>query len=772
MFRYLERYKLGTFAVIVICLALVGCASMKSPKEKDFDGDGVKDKTDKCPEYYDPQQKDFDLDGIGDVCDEDADNDTYISAFFPGGNDCHDLNPNIYPGNGCPAGGISFTPPPEKGNKPPSDDDGIPDAKDNCPTVDNPNQENSDPDKYGDACDTCPNFNNPDQSIPVWYKDLDKDLYSDGTTLTQCDRPTDYKLASELTAVTGDCDDSDPSVNPGVQNEIPDNGKDDDCDLSTPDTVQTYTIVIKDWKIQRCGDASCSSVQDVAYKDWGPVYGESIIAEFQVMGPNGEIGTTPNHAGEVVTTDLAFSLAPGPAGQNNPVNSNNPTNYPGTYLNDPSEAGSSNPSADYTADFQFAAGKIKLVSLDYGGSIKIRASVSMELGDGTPVGLQEDFAFPKDKDFDGLGDFWEDMYGNLMPGDDLENDVLQVVDEYRGCKWGRLVKVMPNAVYDTVAYVPETPPQGAVTHIRTSPDRRDLFVKFVGYDVNWPFAIGEAFHKLNPPVDVHALGESEVATLPAGSDDYRIDVATITLEPGTYNPIPSDPTYAQPGHIMKRGIRDWTFATLGASSYGGDTYYGATSNLYKKAHQDFFSDKPYDDYTTLKQPGGNMGKQQDWLCNGTYQNKICTGDNVGNGLLDPIGSCEDKNDNGELNSGEDKSKNTVLDGDHPVPNNTDIDGDGHMDEWDYWEDLSAFDVNKSNEVEVPVVGSVDQIVPLYENTLAQEVKCVTTHELGHSSGVTLHTSVSTCIMFGQTNNLIRDDSFSQDAADLVRIHNY
>jgi hypothetical protein len=47
-----------------------------------------------------------------------------------------------------------------------------------------------------------------------WYKDADNDGYSDGTTQTACTRPADYKLASELTAISGDCDDGSNTINP------------------------------------------------------------------------------------------------------------------------------------------------------------------------------------------------------------------------------------------------------------------------------------------------------------------------------------------------------------------------------------------------------------------------------------------------------------------------------------------------------------------------------------------------------------------------------
>lgn len=50
---------------------------------------------------------------------------------------------------------------------------------------------------------------NPDT---IWYKDVDKDEYSDGVTVIGCERPNDYYLAFELLATEGDCDDEDPTV--------------------------------------------------------------------------------------------------------------------------------------------------------------------------------------------------------------------------------------------------------------------------------------------------------------------------------------------------------------------------------------------------------------------------------------------------------------------------------------------------------------------------------------------------------------------------------
>jgi hypothetical protein len=45
----------------------------------------------------------------------------------------------------------------------------------------------------------------------VWFKDSDKDGYTDGTTKVFCEKPSDEYVSS---ATAGDCNDSDPNINP------------------------------------------------------------------------------------------------------------------------------------------------------------------------------------------------------------------------------------------------------------------------------------------------------------------------------------------------------------------------------------------------------------------------------------------------------------------------------------------------------------------------------------------------------------------------------
>ncbi len=75
----------------------------------------------------------------------------------------------------------------------------------------------------------CNDANPLEKPGQTWYKDSDNDGYSDGISVTQCLRPSGYKTSGELSGISGDCNDNNPNIKPGVSDSVC-NGVDDNCD--------------------------------------------------------------------------------------------------------------------------------------------------------------------------------------------------------------------------------------------------------------------------------------------------------------------------------------------------------------------------------------------------------------------------------------------------------------------------------------------------------------------------------------------------------------
>jgi hypothetical protein len=115
------------------------------------------------------------------------------------------------------------------------DDDGVPDASDDCPAVFDPGQQDLDADGVGDACDNCPpDPNSPAASANADQADLDLDAVGDA-----CDADVDNDVVREnavggatpcVGGKTVDCDDNCPGVTNPSQADADKDGVGDSCD--------------------------------------------------------------------------------------------------------------------------------------------------------------------------------------------------------------------------------------------------------------------------------------------------------------------------------------------------------------------------------------------------------------------------------------------------------------------------------------------------------------------------------------------------------------
>jgi uncharacterized delta-60 repeat protein len=119
-------------------------------------------------------------------------------------------------------------------------------------------------DAEGGACGPadCDDSNAAINPATVWYKDADDDGYSDGTVLTQCVRPTNYKLSTELTATSGDCNDNNASIHPGA-NDSNCNGVDENCSGAADEGYVSTPTTCGVGECRRTGQLTCQSGQQV-----------------------------------------------------------------------------------------------------------------------------------------------------------------------------------------------------------------------------------------------------------------------------------------------------------------------------------------------------------------------------------------------------------------------------------------------------------------------------------------------------------------------------
>ena len=129
----------------------------------------------------------------------------------------------------------------------------------------------------------CNDNNDKEHPNQTWYQDSDSDGISNGNALTQCSRPAGYKILSELTAVSGDCNDNNASVYLDAPEMC--DGLDNNCDGK----VDNSPVIIK------FDDVSSGTVinthyspQDVAFSCVACTSGSAfaIMTPFAASSPN------------------------------------------------------------------------------------------------------------------------------------------------------------------------------------------------------------------------------------------------------------------------------------------------------------------------------------------------------------------------------------------------------------------------------------------------------------------------------------------------------
>ena len=201
-----------------------GCGSDPSNAASaptDGDEDGVCDARDNCPDDANPDQANLDEDDSGDACDEDIDGDGFTNAVEDA---CGSA-----PGNAASA-------PTDR------DEDGVCDALDNCPNAANPEQNDLDEDSLGDACDADideDGFANAAEgacgSDPADPASTPSDSDEDGV----CDGGDNCPTVANLTQSDLDRDDVGDACDPDIDGDEVTNAVEDACGSDPTDPAST-----------------------------------------------------------------------------------------------------------------------------------------------------------------------------------------------------------------------------------------------------------------------------------------------------------------------------------------------------------------------------------------------------------------------------------------------------------------------------------------------------------------------------------------------------
>lgn len=561
---------------------------------------------------------------------------------------------------------------------------------------------------------------------------------------------------------------SEPTIPGYSPSEICGDGLDNDCngqidDVGCPSTTYRLEFIFEDLT----GSES--------YSAWLPTDGGKAKVTVQVVDEGG------NPVNDV--PDLAFAISEDAEG------TEKITAHQGRFTNDPTVVDVNPADGQEDRDFRavFDGSTVVLTSYDFGGSITLRATATAP----DSAFLDSEFVIPRDTDGDGMADSWEnkDDYGGLSltrdgdadasldPADTTKTgDGLSNFQEYRGFMWGRaLVRLDPSDSttpvtnpYQTAAYLAsEEPPE----HFRTDPTRKDLFLRFQDYDYwmynpttkvvtelhdapcDCPFALGEAYATAG--IDVHAYNTN------APPDGVPPDVQGID-----YVHVRNDLVNYYSGevdaHIHKdtgrNRMRTWYWSVKGVSGQGTDNVYGSGTKTFQKCLDAYFDEKPYEDGQTWNPSTEEYDLQADNLLN-TYT------------------EVEDGDDDGDLGSREDSNNNNKLDGDHWK-------GAGVFNM-----DLTVFNIDRDQWVELPEILDPTLLLPPDPDTpqtvldadgvtvITREysrphvLKHTITHELGHAVGVPHITNDTGALMSDETVDYHRDGSFTSAEKVYIRIHN-